>query len=63
MFVKQVFFLALTLAVGLMGTRTALHIRHTKGSRADEGFMLALCWSPLVVWLFSLLLSHAGGHA
>jgi hypothetical protein len=61
MFVKEVFFLSLTLAVGVAGTRTALHIRFTKGSRAEGGVMLALGWSPLVIWLLSQLLSLAGG--
>lgn len=63
MFVKHALFLSLTVAVGVFGTRTAFQIRLAKGSRADEWFMLALCWSPLVIWLFSLLLSLAGERA
>ena len=53
-------FLPSALAVGWFGTRTALHIRHTKGSRADEMFMVVLCWSPLVIGLIALLLFRFG---
>jgi hypothetical protein len=52
----------MTVAVGWFGTRAAFHIRRTKGSRGDERFMLALCCSPLVIWLFSLLLSFFGSE-
>lgn len=51
-----------TLAVGWFGTRTALHIRHTKGGHGNELVMLAVCWSPLVIWLLALLLSLYGSN-
>jgi hypothetical protein len=53
-------FLPSALAVGWFGARTAFHIRHAKGSRADELFMAALCWSPLAIWLVALLLFRSG---
>ena len=55
-----VYLLPPALAVGWFGTRTALHIRHIKGSRADELFMAALCRSPLAIWLVALLLFRSG---
>ncbi|WLT31914.1 hypothetical protein [Geothrix sp. PMB-07] len=50
-------FLPPALAVGWFGTRTALHIRSSRGSRGDSFTMLVLCWSPLVAWILAYLLS------
>ena len=46
-----------TLALGWFGTRTAVGIHRTRGSRSDVLFMLLLAWGPLLAWLLSLLLS------
>jgi hypothetical protein len=53
-------FLPSALAVGWFGTRSALYLRHAKGSRGDEFFLAALCWSPLAVWVIALLLIRFG---
>ena len=52
--------LPLTLVVGLSGTRTAFFIRHANGKWSEELFMMALCWSPLVIALLALLLTLSG---
>lgn len=62
MLTKYILFLSPALAVGWFGTRTALHIRHTKGGRENELVMLIVCWSPLVIWLLALLLSVFGSE-
>jgi hypothetical protein len=54
--------LSMSLVVGWAGTRTALYLRHAKGGRLDEFFMLALCWSPLAIALLALLLSLLGSN-
>ena len=54
--------LSMSLVVGWAGTRTALYLRHAKGGRGDEFFMLALCWSPLAIALIALLLSLSGSN-
>ena len=53
---------SMVLVVGWAGTRTALYLRHAKGGRWDEFFMLALCWSPLAIALLALLLSLFGSN-
>lgn len=60
MSVNPVLFLPPAVAVGWFGTRAARHIRRSKGTRADIVFMLAVCWSPLLIWLLSLLLALNG---
>ena len=52
--------LILSFAVGLSGTRTALHIRHAKSGTREELLMLTLCWSPFLIGLLALLLSLSG---
>jgi hypothetical protein len=52
----------MALALGWGGTRTALHIRHTKGSLGDRLIMLVVGWCPLLAWLFALLVSFAERH-
>jgi hypothetical protein len=54
--------LSMALVVGWAGTRTAFYLRHAKGGRWDEFFMLALCWSPLAIALLALLLSLFGSN-
>lgn len=54
--------LSLALAVGWAGTRTALYLRHSKGGRGDEFFMLILCWSPMAVGFLALLLTLSGSN-
>jgi len=54
--------LSMSLMVGWAGTRTALYLRHAKGGRGDEFFMLTLCWSPLAIALLALLLSLFGSN-
>jgi hypothetical protein len=49
-----------SLFVGWFGTRSATYIHRTKGNRMDEFLLAALCWSPLVIWLFAILLFHFG---
>jgi len=49
--------LPMTVAVGVYGTRTAVHLRRAKGSRRDVWLLLALAWSPLLSWATALLLS------
>ncbi|MFI5355607.1 MAG: hypothetical protein ACHQX0_08360 [Desulfobaccales bacterium] len=62
MLVRYFLLLPLTLVVGWSGTQTALHIRRTKDSLWEGGFMLILCWSPLVICLLALLLSLYGSN-
>jgi hypothetical protein len=57
---NPVLFVPPAVAVGWLGTRSAGHIRHAKGSRADTIFMLAVCWSPLAIWCCAILLSLFG---
>ncbi|GEM_PF-467500 len=54
--------LAMALALGWAGTRTALYLRHAKGSRRDEYFLLVLSWGPLFWTLLSLLLTLSGSN-
>lgn len=52
--------LILSLGMGCLGTRTALHIRRAKGQRKDLLFMLAVCWIPFMVGCLALLMSLVG---
>jgi hypothetical protein len=57
---KWILLLFPVLTVGWFGTRTAMHIRQSKGKPQDLLFMLAVCWVPFMVWCIALLLSLCG---
>jgi hypothetical protein len=60
MLTKHVLLLLPTLAVGWLGTRTALSIHRGQGRRRDVLFMLVLGWSPLLSWTLSLWVALSG---
>ena len=52
----QLWFVPLALVIGIAGTRTALHARHTlKVHRKDRSWWLpmVLGWFPLACWILS----------
>ena len=53
----------LTVVVGLSGSRTSHYIRHATGSRGEVLFMQSLCWGPLLLCLFALLLYLTGSNS
>jgi hypothetical protein len=57
---KWILLLSPTLAVGALGTRTALQIRRSHGKPQDQLFMLILCWIPFLVGCVALALSLCG---